>query len=213
MSIHPCMRPSESGRHPFIVIEGLDGVGKSSIATQVSQRLGAALLSSPGAFGDAQLPVLGTLRAAFDASPAASRRAFYRFANLVVGTQAQVLSRDRPVVVDRYWPSTYSYSAGLAEQVDGLPAPGEYPVELRRPDVVVLVTADPATRRSRRRLRDSDGGTPEESHIDANLSYEVAIVECLRQFADAVVANDTDDLQATVEAVLQAVRRHLNHPA
>lgn len=90
----------------FIVVEGLDGVGKSTVAKSLSYALGAVHLSTPSnEFDELREPLE---RAYFECDHA--RQLFY--ASTVVGVAEKVrglLSNEEKVVVDRYWLSTQVY--------------------------------------------------------------------------------------------------------
>jgi len=126
----------------FIALEGLDGVGKTTLAKDLAEKLGGVYMSTPGdrfadyrgfiidALGDDQLG-----RALFYASTvsAQGRRALRQVA---VG---------RSVIMDRYWPSTIAYATarGVDVNLEAL-TPG-----FVLPDLVVLITLDEKERRSR----------------------------------------------------------------
>lgn len=197
-----------SGAYPMIVLEGLDGVGKSTVAKALAKRLGATLLCSPGGVGALALENLGLLRAHFDASAPVVRREFYRFANVTVSEQANALLRSGPVVVDRYWASTVAYALAL----DGLDVnegrlAGVYPEWLRRPDAVVLVTAPSSDRRSRRARRDGVSGTAEERRLDGEVGLDERLQRELQGWATMVVQNQEGALEATVEEVVRSLMR------
>lgn len=113
-----------SGR--LFVVEGLDGVGKSTLSKLLAARLGARRMSTPG--GEVR-----SLRAQIDQAwevHAASLQLFYAATVLAAGEQAeQVLASGQDVVMDRYWLSTLAYAVArgaclpLADVARRLPAP------------------------------------------------------------------------------------------
>lgn len=94
-----------SGR--LIVVEGLDGSGKTSASVALARALGARWATTPCA-------VLRTVRqhfdAAFDHSPVA-RCLAYAASVVAVGEQAAAWrGQGHDVVIDRYWLSTLAYA-------------------------------------------------------------------------------------------------------
>jgi len=183
--------------YPVIVIEGLDGVGKSTLTRKLTEAIGGVLLGTPPVF---ELEVLGFARKHFDDQPAVVRRAFYRFGNVVVSEQARALRVDRPVVIDRYWPSTVAFAVGNGESVEVTQWLGRYPDELLKPDLLILLTADERARLARHQGRGTDA-TMEEQRLERQKPIREKIVEVYLTFEPVVV--DTSELNP--EAVLEAV--------
>ncbi len=129
-------------RGRFIVIEGLDGVGKSTLVQGVTEALGAVAMDTPGAdLSDVRHHVDRFV----EGDPEASQL-FYAMAVKVMGQRAQQATlRGQTVVMDRYWLSTAAYaevygsSLALAEVAQRLPAP----------DLTLYLTLDDAERRRR----------------------------------------------------------------
>lgn len=126
----------------FIVLEGLDGVGKSTLARGLAARLQARVMSTPGesfksirnqameAFGEDQLA-----RALFYAATVSSE-----------GRKARVIvNKGYTVVMDRYWASTIAYAS--AREVTADLAALE--CSLITPDITVLILLDETTRQER----------------------------------------------------------------
>ena len=90
----------------FIVIEGMDGSGKSTISKTLSEKLNAELVSTPGhQFKDIRKP-LDTI---FSQNTKA-RQLFYAATVLNVSDEIKLLTESgQHVVTDRYWLSTQVY--------------------------------------------------------------------------------------------------------
>lgn len=90
----------------LIAVEGLDGCGKSTLASNLAVALGADFLRTP-------LNLDGTTRLAMEAHCARSALARMLFYSATVAAAAvdirAVLVAGRSVVVDRYWLSTVAY--------------------------------------------------------------------------------------------------------
>ena len=85
----------------FIVIEGLDATGKSTLVDELAKSLNATLLQCPPRL-EAPGFTDGDLRSYFDDRPAVQRHAYYRAASLIASEQAEIALRKGHVVMDRY---------------------------------------------------------------------------------------------------------------
>jgi dTMP kinase len=133
-------------RGRFIVIEGLDGVGKSTLVQGVTEALGAVAMDTPGAdLSDVRHHVDRFV----EGDPEASQL-FYAMAVKVMGQRAQRATlRGQTVVMDRYWLTTAAYaevygsSLALAEVARRVPCP----------DLTLYLTLEDAERRRRLQVR------------------------------------------------------------
>lgn len=192
--------------HPVILIEGLDAVGKSTLSHRLAERLGAQRLSSPPALSETE--VLGPLRRHFDQRPSAIRRAYYRFANLVVSEAAELIRAERPVVIDRYWPSTVAFGVGVDRAADLEGWVGRYPPELLRPDVMILLEVDERARAERMAAR-GEAMTGEEGALAARVALRKAVSQVYRTFDPVVVDTSRLDEAGVLDAVLGSLQRLL----
>ncbi|BCB42484.1 thymidylate kinase [Vibrio alginolyticus] len=118
----------------FIVIEGLDGSGKSTVSKHLAEKLNAKLLTTPGAdFKE----IRTKLDMVFEHNTKA-RQLFYMATVLNVAGEAQrMIDSGQHVVVDRYWLSTQVYhhwmSNGQCYTLD------EVEGELLAPDLTVYL--------------------------------------------------------------------------
>ena len=152
----------------FIVIEGLDATGKSTLVAELAESLNATLLQCPPRL-EAPEFIDGDLRSYFDNRPSAQRRAYYRASNLIASEQAEGALQKGHVVMDRYWTSTVAFAA-LDEDSDlDQEWQGGYPSELRKPDIVILLTVDEENRAKRMRER-GEPTTAEEQNLAADVA-------------------------------------------
>jgi len=98
----------QSGIPPFVVLEGLDGSGKSTCARHVAELLGGELLTTPSpavrAFRDA---LIESLRPSQEAC-----QLFYMSTLFEASARVStLLGERRPVVLDRYFLSTQAYAS------------------------------------------------------------------------------------------------------
>ncbi|MGI2173557.1 dTMP kinase [Shewanella ulleungensis] len=90
----------------FIVIEGLDGVGKSTIAKALATKMGAVFLTTPG---DKFSNIRNELELIYEDNVQA-RQLFYMSTVVSVANDIrELIAKGKTVIVDRYWLSTQVY--------------------------------------------------------------------------------------------------------
>ncbi len=115
--------------YPFIVFEGVDGSGKTTIAKALAERIGAHYYYNPPA-------VLRPFRTYADASSPKIRFRYCSLGNRIASLHIRWLLRTRPVVCDWYVFSTIAYHSVLLGVK--LPMPGR----TLMPDRIVRTRAD-----------------------------------------------------------------------
>lgn len=97
----------------LIVIEGLDGTGKSTLARGLALHLRALCLSTPG-------ERLRSAREVFDgAQVSVAAQLFYAASVALAAAEAKVaMAAGRDVICDRYWLSTWVYAPERGGAVD-----------------------------------------------------------------------------------------------
>ncbi|XP_049640485.1 LOW QUALITY PROTEIN: UMP-CMP kinase 2, mitochondrial [Suncus etruscus] len=196
-----CPDQTQKGRFPVIVIEGLDATGKTTVTQSVSDSLKAVLLKSPPAY-------IGQWRKIFDDEPTIIRRAFYSLGNYIVASEIAKASTKSPVIVDRYWHSTATYA--IATEVSGgvqhLPPPHhpiyQWPRDLLKPDLVLLLTVSPEERLQRLEGRGMEK-TKEEAELETNSIFRQKVEISYRRMENP--ACHVVDASPAREKVLQNV--------
>jgi len=146
------MNTSNQTHGCIIVVEGLDGCGKSTLCRRLAESRDAALLgTSASTLGEARPAVEASLR-----DSALARHLF--FASLVASISAEarrIAETGRDVVIDRYWLSTTAYGRA----VRGLDlALEDVALALHPADITFFLEAPPAVRRARLAHRSSEAG-------------------------------------------------------
>ncbi|XP_054422631.1 UMP-CMP kinase 2, mitochondrial [Pteronotus mesoamericanus] len=203
-----CPAQVQKGKFPVIVIEGLDATGKTTVTQAASESLQAALLRSPPA-------CVSEWRKVFDDEPTIVRRAFYSLGNYIVASEIAEKSTTSPVIVDRYWHSTATYA--IATEVSGavqhLP-PAHHPIyqwprDLLKPNLVLLLTVSPEERRKRIQGRGLER-TREETELEDNNVFRQKVEVCYQRMENpGCQVVDADPSQEEVlKTVLSLIQKN-----
>lgn len=165
--------------HPIILVEGLDGVGKSTLVNALATKLSAELIRSPPKIPD---PVVSKsdLRIRMDETGPCTRREYYRCGNFYASLLIEEARKNRPVVLDRYWPSTASFAV-LDNPHPGWEPIGTWPSGLVEPDIMFLLTVDEKNRLKRMKNRGL-AITEEEARLNEGKKSREHVIRALRSF-------------------------------
>ncbi|KAJ3654796.1 hypothetical protein Zmor_013959 [Zophobas morio] len=108
-----------TNRHPLVVLEGLDGCGKSTVSKKLASKLQAERWCTPP-------ESIKNIRHLFD-EHAVLRTAYYALGNYIAALECSILLKKQPVIMDRYWHSTSAYA--IAQAVNDFPGEVEIPPE------------------------------------------------------------------------------------
>jgi radical S-adenosyl methionine domain-containing protein 2 len=144
---------------PIIAIEGLDGVGKSTVVLALAARLGASVVTNPPA------ELAAGRRAADELQPDERRRWYFEANRVAMDVATTLVFRATPVVLDRSFASTAAFAA--AEQ-GRVASTADVPRAVKRPDIILWLQLPEGERRARlerrgranaeeQRLSDDDG--------------------------------------------------------
>ena len=165
--------------YPIILVEGLDGVGKSTLVNALATKLSAELICSPPKIPD---PVVSNsdLRIRMDHTGPCTRREYYRCGNFHASLLIEEARKNRPVVLDRYWPSTASF-AMLDDLNPGWERIGTWPNGLVEPDIIILLTVNEENRIKRMKNR-GIAITEEEVRLNGGKKSRDHVLRALRSF-------------------------------
>ena len=187
----------------FVVVEGLDGTGKSTVAAELASRLDATLLATP----QQELQSLRGLADQTFGPGSISRTLFYAATVLAASQMARAeIQAGRPVVMDRYWLTTMAYARVQGRDVS-LP---QVEAQLLPPDVTVYLTAPPSVRRERLTdrgtLSDHDRFSCRDREGEA-LNAAYLELSCSPLAGRFVQVDATGEVEQVVTAALAEVRR------
>ena len=179
----------------FIVIEGADGTGKSTLAAKLANHLSATLTAEPS-YG----PIGWWVRQNLSDLPAATLPYLFAAdrAQHVTETIAPALAAGEMVVCDRYIPSSVAYQGQ-----DAIALNTSFPV----PDLTILLTVSPEVARQRIAARDALTPFEERHATDLGARY-VAALNALgwRYVMIDASAGVEEVLREAVEAIKHAYR-------
>eukprot|EP01032_Pedospumella_encystans_P011229 gene11229-13068_t len=192
-----------------VVLEGLDGVGKSTVAEKLAAVLNAEHMMTPPA-------IMRTGREWFVKQDNHMRKAYYMVGNFIAGSEMQqcVEKQQRSVVLDRYFASTIAYIVGKKDTHLPLPAKDDpvfaWPDELYRPSCMIVLVLPEADRVLRRQGRTAIEETPEEKllredpRITERINQCYEMLGCLR-----VEIEGSDNVDAVVNKIIAAIEGQL----
>ncbi|XP_054287458.1 UMP-CMP kinase 2, mitochondrial-like [Macrosteles quadrilineatus] len=166
-----------SKRKVFIVLEGIDASGKTTISGRLTRLISGQQLGTPP-------PALLGLREKFDAHSLELRRAYYALGNYLAAQQVREAYINKPVIMDRFWHSTAAYAIAqqAVEDYNGtLPAENdevyEWPHDLLKPDIVFFLSVSESKRLDRLMRRKNKSVTREELRMKDNKELREAMLQ------------------------------------
>ncbi len=164
----------------FIVIEGIDGCGKSTLVNLLASKLKFHLLKSPP-------DELSDVRGLFDMDDVA-HKLFYAAANKIVsGKVGKFMAVGDSVICDRYWLSTKVYSSVRKDDI----AIDAIEQHLVRPDFTIYLYLDEAIRKERMNRRGALNEIDQRSVNDVSQLGAAYDNELLQPFSGQVLKIDT----------------------
>ena len=186
-----------------ILVEGLDGTGKSTTIKALAEKLKAVRKSTPP-------DIIRPFREWFTDNPdLALRKAYYMVGNFMVGEEIkESLKKGDSVVLDRFYPSTMAYLLGKSDSE--LP-PIEDPIwkwipELYKPDYMFVLTLNEEDRVKRRSGRMEVEETLEEKLLRERPEIGMKINMAYKRYGCIEIPIQAND---TTEVIVDTILRHV----
>ncbi|CAH1117953.1 unnamed protein product [Phaedon cochleariae] len=164
--------------HPFIVLEGLDGSGKSTTGTKFAKKIGAKKWQTPPAS-------ISHIRHLFD-DDKVLRTAYYSLGNYIAGLEVEIMLKDQPIVMDRYWHSTAAYA--MVQWIHDnkgkyeMPPAGDeiycWPDDLFKPDIVFFLDVSEQVRAQRLSRRTES--TAQEDLLRSSTEFRSNVIKAYK---------------------------------
>lgn len=174
------------GQHPFIVLEGLGGVGKTTIGKLLAEKLDGVYIKTP-------TESFSLMRSEIDSHAAPMARFLFYLASIAQASQeiSEIVAH-YPVVCDKYLLATICWHRAMGIDVQ-LP---EF-AHIRIPDYTFLLTCIEAQRIER--LRQRDGSPPFSRDTEQKF-----LQECL-QYHPIAIDNSSVDPSIAVRTILEVI--------
>ncbi|XP_018569934.1 UMP-CMP kinase 2, mitochondrial [Anoplophora glabripennis] len=192
-------------QYPLIVLEGLDGSGKTTMGKRLAKKLNAKQWRTPP-------ESISHLRNLFDDN--VLRTAFYSLGNYIAALEVQSILRYEPVVMDRYWHSTAAYAIAQAVADDPakykMPPSGHqiycWPNDLFKPDIVILLEVNEDVRLERHSRRKTY--TTQEELLKSSYDFRQNVLQAYKNMYNPEIKSVDGNFSfgATLGQLEQAVR-------
>jgi thymidylate kinase len=195
-----------------IVIEGLDGVGKSTIVKLLAKKLNGIDIQTPP-------KNMRNFRNYFDEKGGDERLGYYMVGNFLAGEEMRKFcddnndnAKDKFIICDRYYASTRSYILGKNLDLDSTSSNDslfEFPKELYKPNFMfLLVLKDENVRIERikkRKLNENVDETKEEEILRKNSKISENINNCFKKFGCIEISADGNE-EEIVERIINKLK-------
>lgn len=180
---------------PVIVLEALDGVGKSTVAKLVAKKLGAVVYRPSGKINHA------TNQAIKLPYGSQERSAAIRNTLTMMSKEIKQIARDDRVVLDRFYASWASAEAGAGNlRITDLSI-DSWPRDLIKPDLSIHLRVDEEERLKRIGKRDYQN--QREIKLGNDHSYRFRVIRGLTRLTDCDVDNTFRSPEETAAAIIE----------
>ncbi|XP_066256984.1 UMP-CMP kinase 2, mitochondrial-like isoform X2 [Euwallacea similis] len=172
-----CDEEKNCAKYPLIVLEGLDGSGKTSMSKKLAKVWGAQKWLTPP-------ESIRFLRDYFDRN-FELRSAYYSLGNYIAALEVSCLLDKKPVLMDRFWHSTtaYALAQAVADNPQYLKLPDaaneiyKWPEDLLKPEKVIFLNVSEEVRLERHSRRSVDLVTAQEKLLKDDTKFRQDIIQ------------------------------------
>lgn len=193
-------------KNKLIVLEGLDGSGKTSIGKYLEAHYGFGFRRTPG-------EVFEKIRGEVDRKDVFTKLLFYYASNFEASEQLRKALKQESIVCDRYFYSTlvyFAYFSGYSIQ-EALDLMEGFTGKLLLPDVVIYLTISNETRMERLKERELVASSTDEyfiKNIHRCYAMEKLYMELMTLLADRV-KYVVIEAEQTVEETCEQIKNAL----
>ncbi len=185
----------------FVVLEGHDAAGKTTVAKELERSLGGVYIKTPGSR-------YASIRQAMDSEASAETRfLFYLMSVSDASDEIRAMRKNEDVVCDRYfWSSLVGYAAHSGKTLEQVTAMAHPLIEhLEQPDDVILLYT--SEEEQIRRLVERRNGSASDAECIANSSFRRNINGLYEQMRERYGWKTIDTSRRDVEDVAEEVER------
>lgn len=183
-------------KHPFIVLEGLSGSGKTTVGKLLARSMDGVFLKTP-------TQPFSSVRSRIDQNADITARFLFYLAGIFQSsTEIVRLRRHQPVVCDRYILSTICFHRAMGVRVDEILSEVKNLIEL--PDLCFQVNCSSQKRIQRLRKR----GLSFNDKMERRALVEKRFNAEYRKEKILVIDNSTDDPTVALNSMLATLRSH-----
>ncbi|CAG9771346.1 unnamed protein product [Ceutorhynchus assimilis] len=178
---------SDLEKNPLVILEGLDGSGKTSMTKQLAKKFKAEKRCTPP-------ESIRDLRDYFD-KELTLRPAYYSLGNYIAALEILCVLPENAVVMDRYWHSTtaYALAQGVADRPSELELPNpsdeiyKWPDDLLKPDKVIFLNVSEEMRLERHSRRAAALVTTQENLLKDNVKFRGDVIQAYKNMREPAV--------------------------
>jgi len=195
-------------KNPLIILEGLDGSGKSAMSRRLASKISAEKCSTPP-------ESIKHLRTFFD-NHSELRTAFYSLGNYIAALEISCILTEKPVVVDRFWHSTTAYALAqeVANDPNKLSLPQveddiyKWPSDLLKPDIVILLNVSEEVRLERHSRRHPESVTLQEKLLKDDTKFREDVLKAYTNMREpsVVLVDGSGSFGKTLFGLLSKVK-------
>lgn len=178
-------------RNKFVVMEGIMGSGKTTLAKMLAEELGGFYYNTPESF--LEMRPIADSEFSLEA-----RYFFYLSLNMQVSSEVSELLKEKPVICDKYIWSTFCYHKTFGLNIPEFPRP-----DILLPDFCFLVFCDDNTRLERISRRDPINDYSKDT--ERQRLERRCLVEFKKVLPDSIIDNSLNEPRAAHSQIIARI--------